>query len=196
MTGSRASFSRKPPSNGASSSAPSHRATLLPVQIGIRRFGFQLNRRKCEDGLVLCAVCLGAWKLARQWEERALAGGELIPGSADPEICLLMGLSVVYKIRRTRSGHTPTPMISPPLRQNSSSAALHPHTGGYQRDKSSPRLASMTLSGTSSGFGATREEKRSPGLPTLPEEEAVLGDRGCVWGTEERQYRCAHARRH
>ncbi len=39
--------------------------------------GFRLTRRSCENGLLLGAVGFGVWKLGWQWNEKALAGGEL-----------------------------------------------------------------------------------------------------------------------
>jgi hypothetical protein len=61
------------------------RGTLLPVQIGHKRFAFLLTRRGTEDGLILLAVLLGAWVLGHKWEERALAGGKSWNDQADGE---------------------------------------------------------------------------------------------------------------
>ena len=69
-----------------------NRRTVLPLWIGLPRYssdrkgkgrakdiGFNLTRRRCEDGLLLGGTCWGIWKLGHQWQEVAIAGGSSSP---------------------------------------------------------------------------------------------------------------------
>lgn len=51
------------------------RVTLLPWVVGGGR-GFKLNRKRCEDALLLVAVCVAIAQLGYGWNEWALAAGE------------------------------------------------------------------------------------------------------------------------
>jgi hypothetical protein len=72
---------------GSTQSAIPAKRVLLPCRIGFeaksgrrqgihRVMGYTLTRRRCEDGLLIGAIGVGACKLAYTWEEFALAGGE------------------------------------------------------------------------------------------------------------------------
>jgi hypothetical protein len=73
--------------------ATPNRPTFLPLWVGLprrssyhleqskgkgkaREWGFNLTRRRCEDGLLLSGIALGVWKLGHVWHEVAIAGGE------------------------------------------------------------------------------------------------------------------------
>lgn len=49
------------------------RITLLPASV----LGIRLNRKRCEDAILLSAVVFAIYKLAYGWGEWAVAGGEL-----------------------------------------------------------------------------------------------------------------------
>lgn len=50
------------------------RVTLLPSTV----FGVRLNRKRCEDAILLSAVVFAIYKLAYGWGEWAVAGGKLV----------------------------------------------------------------------------------------------------------------------
>lgn len=39
------------------------------------RWGIKITRRRCEDALLLIGVVFGIYKLGKEWDEKALAGG-------------------------------------------------------------------------------------------------------------------------
>ena len=39
------------------------------------RCGIKITRRRCEDALLLIGVAFGIYKLGKEWDEKALAGG-------------------------------------------------------------------------------------------------------------------------
>lgn len=91
-----------------------------------------------------------------------------------PEISLLSALSVVYKVYRYRTTTPPAPM-SPPIRTASPvSFGTHLQPEGFSRERS-PRL---------SGHATQEQRKAATGTSS--------GHQGCVWGSEEREYRSVH----
>lgn len=61
------------------------RITLLPRTIGVGPLQYTVTRRRCETGLLLSAVVVGIVRLAYTWNERAVAGGELLLTTTRPE---------------------------------------------------------------------------------------------------------------
>ncbi|ODN75059.1 hypothetical protein L202_06278 [Cryptococcus amylolentus CBS 6039] len=184
--------------NSAPPSPPPH--TLLPFMIGLnhvitfklggktRRIGLSMlmTRRKCENLLVLSAVCWGIWVLGYRWGEQAIAG----------EIGLLVGLTILYSALRFRP--TPARVLStylPPTRPLSPSPVPPSTWGGtYPARERSARASVGHASHSLAGVPLT-----SPALPKddprarmlLPDEDGYIGigHKGSIWGTEEREYR-------
>jgi hypothetical protein len=184
----------------------------------IGRCGCRLTRRRCEDGLLLGAVVLGVWKLGAEWDEWALAGGKsFTPSDAYTcllnlilaEISLLIGLSILYTAVRVRGPPPrPPPATTPhgrpqsPLLGTFYQSMSHGH--GHMRERTA-RMSTSHGHGTSGFMAASqsgiRDELRrtqavvsatAMGAVAMEDDEPTgLGARGCVWGTEEREYRCA-----
>jgi len=88
--------------NIASISTPTY-PTFLPLWIGLPKrvgytekgkgraleYGFNLTRRRCEDGLLLSGIAWGIWKLGHEWHEVAIAGGAylLLVCSQSDDLC-------------------------------------------------------------------------------------------------------------
>lgn len=143
-----------------------------------------MSRRCAEELLLLSGSIYAIWILRSEWKEHAVAG----------EIGLLVGLAVLYRFLRVRPAHThrtshsfgsgmaangtrsPSPVPGMP-------SSLH---NGHIRDRSGKSAMGQFLH--------AKEEirHRPPLLPSPPSEEegiGAVGSRGCVWGTEDREYR-------
>lgn len=167
--------------------------TLLPWRLFVRRSradrkgkcrendGFSITRRNCEDGLLLLAVGYGVYKLVGAWDERALAG----------EISLLVGLSIIYKTVRpsTNASRANTQPGTPIPRPHSPASASFQYAHTHVRERSG--RSSMNHGNLSHLVNGLREGfTKQPLPPAIDEDRAVLLEpRGCIWGTEEREYR-------
>lgn len=145
--------------------------------------GFDVTRRRCENGLILGAVILGIRKLAVDWGEIALA----------VEISLLAGLSVLYLSLRERPSPPRATSPLPPIIRPHSPALSHANHlqahGPHLRDRTARLSASYGHSGQMSpSLSGGRDDRRFSGQQAADESTAI-GARGCVWGTEPREYR-------
>ena len=158
---------------------------------------FSITRRNCEDALLLLAVGYGVYKLVGSWDERALAGGVYIPVWAlvadETEISLLVGLSIIYKtVRPSTSASRVLPQPSAAIpRPHSPASASFQYTHTHVRERSG--RSSMNHGNSSHLVNGLREGfAKQPLPPAIDEDRAVLLEpRGCIWGTEEREYRSA-----
>ncbi|OCF32033.1 dolichol kinase [Kwoniella heveanensis BCC8398] len=176
--------------------------TLLPTTLGWRiplsadRKGkdrervigltLKLTRKRCENALLLGAVIWGVHKLGAQWREKALAG----------EISLLVGLSILYTTFRYHPirQRLPSPVPSSNGRPHSPQFAP-PISGSHVRDRLGRQSANAAhLSGSSPALASVKDDPRyrvGGGSALYHEEDGQtgLGARGCLWGTEAREYR-------
>lgn len=121
--------------------------TLLPRTVGFGPLQLTVNRKRCEDALLLAALAVAIAKLGYGWNEWALAA----------ELSTLFAISIVYVRVRVRPG---------------------PVTATIPRPKS-PSMSHV-------------RGKRSIHAVAAPPEDDVpagIGSVGCIWGTEEREYR-------
>ncbi|ORY22576.1 hypothetical protein BCR39DRAFT_551328 [Naematelia encephala] len=142
-----------------------------------------LTRRRCETLLLLGGVGWGAWTLGHNWQEHALAG----------EISLLLGLSILYTALRCKPLHSRS--TSPPPQRPVSPGFPTVQLGSVRmRERSARQSNSHGASGfLASQNGALRDEGRGRfetiGAEATGEDATSPGSRGCIWGTEEREYR-------
>ncbi|WWD16230.1 hypothetical protein CI109_100656 [Kwoniella shandongensis] len=168
--------------------------SLFPLTVGFPRpleydckgkgrgfhLSFRLTRKRCENAILLGAVVVGIWRLGVQWEEKALAG----------ELSLLVGLSIVYTALRF---HPIRPRLTSPFPSSSiarpQSPSLPPSSVGTNHVRERVARGSVThpASGVSGSYSTGREELRRMLSDEI--EQFGIGERGCVWGTEEREYR-------
>ncbi|WWC89718.1 uncharacterized protein L201_004643 [Kwoniella dendrophila CBS 6074] len=172
--------------------------TLFPIHIPLRipflrldRKGkgraidtqIKITRRRCEDAILLSAVILGVWKLGYQWGEKALAG----------EISLLVGLSILYTSLRFRPIRNKLPSPQPSLNGRPHSPQFIPSSLAptSMRERMSRNLVSNSNSGISPLFPGKDDLRTKGGSGTAYDEDGQLGigSRGCLWGTEPREYR-------
>ncbi|KAK4686360.1 hypothetical protein P7C73_g3762, partial [Tremellales sp. Uapishka_1] len=169
--------------------------TLLPLRIGLptttvldrkgkareRDWSILVTRKRCEDGLLLSGVLWGIVILVKKWDERALAG----------EMSLLVLLSIFYTYVRYRSTtlphpDTPTPPSSSP--RPHSPPMIHGNMWlNHVRERSARGSGNHGLSGIMTrnaelAYRATIAGGSHNGV-------SGIGARGCIWGTEERDYR-------
>ncbi|KAL1411019.1 dolichol kinase [Vanrija albida] len=146
------------------------RVTLLPHTLTVAGKSITLNRKRCEDVLLLGAVVFGIVQLSYGWNEWAVSG----------EITTLLVLSIAYVYFRVRPAPTPsspgnrprTPL--PPLAPNGVRAS-----GARRSSHAQPAASAATVAA-----GA-----RAP-TPVLEDDvPTTIGRNGCIWGTEEREYR-------
>ncbi|WWC69143.1 uncharacterized protein I206_103079 [Kwoniella pini CBS 10737] len=167
--------------------------TLLPMMLGYRiplwtvngRFKprtldlrVNITRRRCEDAILLAAVILGVWKLGYEWGEKALAG----------EISLLVGLSILYTTLRFRPirQKLPSPQPSTNGRPHSPQfvpTSLNPNNVRERIGRNSNAGPNSTLPALSPG----RDDRRASTIDQ--DSQNGIGARGCLWGTEPREYR-------
>ncbi|WVQ99035.1 hypothetical protein IAU59_006167 [Kwoniella sp. CBS 9459] len=148
---------------------------------------FKLTRRRCESALLLGAVIWGVYKLGVQWGEKALAG----------EISLLVGLSITYTILRFHPTRQRLPSPSPSSNGRSHSPQFAPAvSGSHVRERLGRQTATTThMGGLSLAPTQGKDELRSRlgsgiSFSGLDEDSQTgLGARGCLWGTEAREYR-------
>ena len=160
----------------------------------LQNVGYNLTRRRCEDGLVLGAVVLGIYRLSHKWKEMALAG----------EIGLLVGLSVIYtafRARRVCAAQQPGTLAHSPRPASPSFSTIptnaHPHAQNHVRERHPRNSLNHFAQHVNAATG--REEPRGKNLMhgiTVDEGDTIVGGNGCVWGTEEREYRYAHLTLH
>ncbi|KAK8869508.1 hypothetical protein IAR55_000073 [Kwoniella newhampshirensis] len=167
--------------------------TLFPMTIGSPRpveadrkgkgrpfnLSFKLTRKRCENTILLGSVIWGIYKLGVQWEEKALAG----------EIGLLVGLSIIYTAVRFRPVRPRPTSPFPSSITRSQSPSFPPTSIGtnHVRERVARGLVTHTSSGITGSFPNPREELRR--TVSDDEQHVGIGERGCVWGTEEREYR-------
>ncbi|WVO14642.1 hypothetical protein L204_102279 [Cryptococcus depauperatus] len=167
--------------------------TLLPFRLGFARpltfnvkgckisivLGVNVTRRKCENALVLLGVALSIKVLGRQWREKALAA----------EIGLLSGLTILFASFRTQQSS---------YRCFANTGRLHPSPAIYPFHSSTktPNLKERTsymMDRGSTPVLRKEDPKRAgttgPELVTGEDDRLDIGGRGCIWGTEEREYR-------
>ncbi|WVW82713.1 hypothetical protein I302_104724 [Kwoniella bestiolae CBS 10118] len=144
-----------------------------------------ITRKRCEDLILLSAVVLGIWKLGCGWGEKALAG----------EISLLVGLSIVYTFVRFRPTRLKLPSPQPSANGRPQSPQMQPHAllSANVRERMG-RNANNTGNGVSPLLLGKEDRSKSAagvGGVTGPNEDGQIGigSRGCLWGTEPREYR-------
>nr|XP_018263518.1 dolichol kinase [Kwoniella dejecticola CBS 10117]OBR85676.1 dolichol kinase [Kwoniella dejecticola CBS 10117] len=167
--------------------------TLFPISPGLRipwsfalpnekrrTIGIRINvtRRRCEDAILLSAVILGVWKLGHEWGEKALAG----------EISLLVGLSILYTFLRFRPirQKLPSPQPSVNGRPHSPQFAPSSPAPGSVRERVG-RNPVVHPGSNPPAFLAGRDDRRP--FTTDEDGQIGIGGRGCLWGTEPREYR-------
>lgn len=105
------------------------------------------------------------------------------------EVVLLLGLSVVYMIYR---GRTPAPPFArSPLnatfpRPNSPANLPGGHSSSVRERATRTSHSHSLTASTSIGL---REDGRKTSPSGTGEDVAMIGAKGCVWGTEDRDYR-------
>ncbi|WWD01023.1 hypothetical protein V866_007961 [Kwoniella sp. B9012] len=168
--------------------------TLLPAEIGyqIPLFGsdwkgkgraihlrLRITRKRCENAILLSAVILGIWKLGCDWGEKALAG----------EISLLVGLSIIYTCVRFRPTRLKLPSPQPSTNGRPQSPQLQPHSllSANVRERISRGSTGNSAPGMSPLLVGKDDRSRSGYMDE--DGQIGIGGRGCLWGTEPREYR-------
>lgn len=105
------------------------------------------------------------------------------------EIGLLVGLSVIYVTFRLRPGPAPPPL--PPTRSSSPGLSV-PSIAANLVNGNLRERATRPITSHSSGGHGTKElarEKMAASMALEGVASSDIGGKGCVWGTEEREYR-------
>ncbi|KAK6903305.1 dolichol kinase [Kwoniella mangroviensis CBS 8886] len=168
--------------------------TLLPAEMGyqIPLFGsdrkgkgrainlrLRITRKRCENAILLSAVILGIWKLGCNWGEKALAG----------EISFLVGLSIIYTCVRFRPTRLKLPSPQPSTNGRPQSPQLQPHSSlsANVRERMSRSSTGNSAPGMSPLLVGKDDRSRSGYMDE--DGQIGMGGRGCLWGTEPREYR-------
>jgi len=106
-----------------------------------------------------------------------------------PEISLLVGLSILYTSLRFRPLPRPTSLTLRPSSPGASIAHVNGAPSSLLRERTPKAPASHSNSALHLPSTGSMTKEKIAAAAVEEVGEVGIGGRGCVWGTEEREYR-------